>query len=443
MHTRVAGKAYVYVAVSGALVLAALATSRIELFMLATPIIFLLLSLAFEAGAPEPKYTVSTQLQRDRCFEGDRAEVCVTVSAVSRVSLLSLHIMLCDADNHVLASRHFTLSLKPGEMRSFQFELEMPIRGVFYVGDVVSRAYSPSGLKSYPDRVWTGAECIVYPRPDTIRVDWSASARSRQHVGESASRMAGDGLEVSDVRLHMPGDPVRRVNWRATQRHGQLYINDSLRDRNIDVVIVVDGLADVGKSPHSYLDCACRAAATIALAFLQSRDRVGVIRYAGAVDWAVPRGGRNQLYAILDRLARVRTIQSFVSPNMRLIPRGVLPPGSLVLVITPLLDDRSIQMLRGLAARGCNLMVLYVSPMDLLVLAGTHARPSGDDAALAERWWRLKHRSKVAQLRSMGLMVAEWDGVSPLGACLSSHFGAPGFRVGREAWRGSARGSVL
>ena len=126
MHTRVAGKAYVYVAVSGALVLAALATSRIELFMLATPIIFLLLSLAFEAGAPEPEYTVSTQLQRDRCFEGDRAEVCVTVSAVSRVSLLSLHIMLCDADNHVLSSRHFTLSLKPGEMRSFQFELEMP-----------------------------------------------------------------------------------------------------------------------------------------------------------------------------------------------------------------------------------------------------------------------------------------------------------------------------
>jgi len=251
--------------------------------------------------------------------------------------------------------------------------------------------------------------------------------------------MAGDGLEVSNVRLHMPGDPVRRINWRATQKHGRLYINDSLRDRNIDVVIVVDGLADVGEPPHSYLDCACRAAAGMALAFLQSRDRVGVIRYAGAVDWAVPRGGRNQLYAILDRLARVRTIQSYVSPNMRLIPRSVLPPGSLVLVITPLLDDRSIQMLTALAARGRRPMVLYVSPMNL----AAPARFTDDAAALAERWWRLKHRGKVAHPRSMGLMVAEWDGVGSLDACLSNHFGAPGFHASRDAWRSSARRSLL
>lgn len=443
MHARATGKTYLYFAMSGALILAALATSRIELFMLATPIVFVLLSLAFEAGAPEPKYSISTQLQRDRFFEGDRAQVCVTCSAASNVPLLSLHIMACDEGNHVLVSRHFTLSLLPGETRIFQFEVEMPVRGVFYVGDVVSRAYTRSGLKLYPDHVWTGPECIVYPRPDTIRVDWSVSARSRQHVGESASRMAGDGLEVSDVRLHMPGDPVRRVNWRATQRHGQLYINDSLRDRNIDAVIVVDGLVDIGEPPHSYLDCACRAAAGIALAFLQNRDRVGVIRYAGAVDWAVPRGGRNQLYAILDRLARVRTIQSYVSPNMRLIPRSVLPPGSLVLVITPLLDDRSIQMLTGLAARGCHPMVLYVSPMDLLASAGPRARPADDAAALAERWWKLKHKGKIAQLRSMGLIVAEWDGVSSLDGCLSHYFGAPASGAGREAWRGFAGRGVL
>ena len=127
---------------------------------------------------------------------------------------------------------------------------------------------------------------------------------------------------------------------------------------------------------------------------------------------------------------------------MRLIPRSVLPPGSLVIVITPLLDDRSIQMLAGLAARGCHPMVLYVSPMDLLPPATIQAKPTDGDSALAERWWRLKHRGKVAQLWSMGMIVAEWDGVSPLDACLSQHF-APGFRAGREAWRSSARRSLL
>ena len=60
MRARVAGKTYLYVAISGALILAALATSRTELFMLATPLVFVLLTLAFEAGAPEPEYTINT-----------------------------------------------------------------------------------------------------------------------------------------------------------------------------------------------------------------------------------------------------------------------------------------------------------------------------------------------------------------------------------------------
>ncbi len=441
MHSRLAGKAFVYMAVSGALIAAGLLSSRIELLILAAPCVLAVLTLAFDSRAPEPDYTVHTELEHDRRFEGETVTAHLTVTAASCVPLLSMHFMLCDVDNHVLASRHLTLRLAAGETRTFQFEMTMPARGVFYVGDVVSRAYTLSGMKSFGDRVWTGVECIVYPRPDSIRIDWSTPARSRQHVGEATSRMAGDGLEVSDVWLHMPGDPVRRINWRATLRHGQLYINDSLRDRNIDVVIVIDGLADLGKPPHAYLDCACRAAAGVALAFLRNRDRVGIIRYAGAVDWAVPRAGHNQLYAILDRLARVRTIESYVAPNMRLIPRGVLPPGSLVLVITPLLDDRSIHMLTGLAARGCQPMVLYISPMDLLSHTGSVASADADADALVKRWWRLKHKGKIAQLRSMGLMVAEWDGVGSLDACLSHHFGAPGFRAARAVRAGSERGS--
>ena len=451
MRTHLAGKTYAYIAISGTLIAAAMLTSRIELFMLVMPLILVLLTLAFEAGAPEPSYEIHTELEGDRCFEGDTATACVTISAASNIPLLDLHVMLCDASDHVLASRHFAIRLKAGETRTLHFTPAMSTRGVFYVGDIVARAYTRSGLKSYDDKVWTGAECIVYPRPDTINIDWSVSVRSRQHVGESASRMAGDGLEVSDVRLHAPGDPIRRVNWRATLRHGHLYVNDSLRDRNIDVVIVVDGLVDAGEPPRSYLDCACRAAAGVALAFLRNRDRVGVIRYAGAVDWAVPRPGRNQLYAILDRLARVRTIQSFVAPNMRLIPRGVLPPGSLVLVITPLLDDRSIHMLGGLAARGCRPMVLYISPMGLVALmesadatgASASTRPDPDTNALAERWWRLKHKGKIAKLRSMGIVVAEWDGAGSLDACLSRHFGAPGYGGARGAWQNSSRGAWL
>lgn len=435
MRSRLTTKGYVYMASFGGLVLASILLDRWELVLLASTFMFGLFAVGFEKD--EPRYSISARLARDRCFEGEEITLEVSIVAESLVPLLEAHVLLCDEGNHVVSSRLLALSMKPGEVRNFLFHIDMPVRGMFYVGDVVSRSYTRSGLKSFGDRVWPGEQCLVYPRPVPVRIDWGMVARSRQHVGESPSRMPGEGLEISDIRAAMPGDPVKRVNWRATMRLGKLYVNDSTRDRNIDLVIVVDGLADVGTSPSTYLDCASRAAASIAMGFLENRDRVGLIGYAGAVDWVVPRPGRNQLYAILGRLANLRTLQSFVAPNMKFLPRSVLPPGSLVLVITPLLDDRSIDMIVGLAARGCNPMVLFISPIALL----EDKIPGSTDDQLARRWWDLSNRAKVSKLRALGLRVAEWDGRGSLDACLSNYYGGQGSRSAmRSPWQSASRG---
>lgn len=448
MHTQLAGKSLAYMVSAVALILAGLFTASIELLMLATPLVFLLLPLAFEATAREPDYEIAVRFEGDRCFEGDYTTAHVSITAVSAVFLIDLHVLLRDAESNILCSRHITDSLKPGETAAHNFELHMPVRGVFSIG-CVGRTYSRSGLKCFGDKSLANAELIVYPRPTPVGINWSLQARSRQHMGESASRMAGDGLEVSDIRLHMPGDPVRRVNWRATLRHGALYINDSVRDRNIDVVIVVDGLEDIGDAPDRYIDHACRAAAGIAMGFLRNHDRVGIIRCSGIVDWVAPRSGRNHLYAILDSLARVHPFESFVSPNMRFIPRAALPTGSMVLVITPLLDDRSMDIIAALASRRCYPMVVYMSPKNMMSDSNTNAEryttllSESDAHSLALRWWRLKHQARLNKLRSMGIMVAEWDGSGSLSACLNRYFGAPGYHSAQGVGHPPTRGAWL
>lgn len=435
MGPRLTTKGYVYLASFAALLLASILLDRWELVLIASTFMFGLFAIGFETD--EPKYSISAKLTHDRCFEGEEITLEISIVAESTIPLLEAHVLLCDEDNHVMSSRVLALSMKPGEVRNFLFSIDMPVRGMFYVGDVVSRSYSRSCLKSFGDRVWPGQSCLVYPRPVPIRIDWGMVARSRQHVGESPSRIPGEGLEISDIRAAIPGDSVRRVNWRATMRLGKLYVNDSTRDRNIDMVIVVDGLDDVGTSPSTYLDCASRAASSIAMGFLENRDRVGLIRYAGAVDWVVPRPGRNQLYAILGRLASLRTVQSFVAPNMKLLPRSVLPPGSLVLVITPLLDERAVDMIVGLAARGCNPMVLFISP---IALVEDRIAESTNDQ-LAKRWWDLSNKAKVNKLRALGLRVAEWDGRGSLDACLNHYYGGHGFRSAtRSPWQRASRG---
>jgi len=76
--------------------------------------------------------------------------------------------------------------------------------------------------------------------------------------------------------------------------------------------------------------------------------------------------------------------------------------------VTPLLDPRGIAALLDLRARGHDLVVVEVSPLDL-VAPGT-----SDDDRLAHRLWLLEREELRARLSRLGAAVARWDGVSSL-----------------------------
>jgi len=78
--------------------------------------------------------------------------------------------------------------------------------------------------------------------------------------------------------------------------------------------------------------------------------------------------------------------------------------------------ERAVDMIVGLAARGCNPMVLFISP---IALVEDRIAESTNDQ-LAKRWWDLSNKAKVNKLRALGLRVAEWDGRGSLDACLQS-----------------------
>jgi uncharacterized protein (DUF58 family) len=91
------------------------------------------------------------------------------------------------------------------------------------------------------------------------------------------------------------------------------------------------------------------------------------------------------------------------------IPRRVLPPGALILAVTPLLDERSVALIIDLRSRGSDLAVLEVSP-----LAHTPPRPSPSDA-VAHQLWRLQREALQPQLAQLGIAVGVWEDDDGLG----------------------------
>ena len=82
-------------------------------------------------------------------------------------------------------------------------------------------------------------------------------------AGNRVARVRGEGIEFADLRPFVPGDRVRRVNWRVSARRGELYVNEHHPERNSDVVLFLDSFAEVRREREGTLDQAVRAAASL------------------------------------------------------------------------------------------------------------------------------------------------------------------------------------
>ena len=154
------------------------------------------------------------------------------------------------------------------------------------------------------------------------------------------------------MRPWAPGDPLKRVNWRATARRGEVWVNESHPERNTDVILFVDSFAEARGGDTGTLDLAVRATAALADAYIGRRDRVGLISFGGILRWLEPGMGTVQLYRIVDALLDTQIILSYYWTGIDVIPQRTLPPNALVIALSPLLDGRSVDALLDLRARG-------------------------------------------------------------------------------------------
>lgn len=417
MRTSLTLKYRACVAIAAFSIVACVLFARFEFALLGLP--FLISLILAGLDNEQPIYTITSESVQERCFEGDTVRVRIVVTASSALPLLEIYHCLCTERGKVVAVERAVISMERGEIRQLEFDVFLKERGVFVVGRVYSRVLSPTGAKWFGGKTLPGMLCVVYPKVKPLRVNVSMSGKPRPYGGDYPSRSRGEGFDLAEIREYRAGDATRRVNWRASSRWRRLYVNESFPERNTDVVVVVDTLRDIGMWPNTYLDCGARAAASIVSYFLSRKDRVGVINYGSVLEWVVPQSGAMQLHVILDKLARLQTSESFAFKDVKAIPDRVLPPRALVVVITPLLDERSDRMVGDLAARGFDPVVIYVSPIALTETVIGDSIIEG----LAKRWWTLQQKSRVRKLRNLGLTVVEWDGTEPLEGCLGGPLG--------------------
>jgi uncharacterized protein (DUF58 family) len=392
-----------YPAICAALLLTAVGLRRPELVAVAAPFgLVAALGLARSAAPDVAGRIVPGEL---RALEGDRITAAVEIAAAHAMWQVDVALALPEGLTAVEGPRR---SVRPGAgATAVAFELACERWGGYAVPAHI-RVHEPFGLREWTAAAATPLHVRVHPRPEALRRP-PRPVRTQASVGSDTSRTAGEGLEFADVRPYQEGDRLRQINWRVSARRGALHSNLQHPERNADVVIFLDSFAE---SPVS-LDLAVRAASTLAAVYLAERDRVGVVGFGGVLRWVLPSTGRAQTYRVLDSLIDTEVVTSYAWRDVDVIPTRTLPPGALVIALTPLADDRALAALAALRARGFDLAVVDVS-------ATARTPPAaGELGRLAHRLWVLRHEGLRARYLRLGVPVVRWDGVEPLAGALS------------------------
>ncbi len=393
--------AYAAIAASG--LVAGLAFGRVEPVALAAP--FVLALIAAVAGRA-PQVSVRLSLDRDRAIEGDEVVATVELSAAGGVDRFEL-LLPAPPELSVEGGAARALLLRAGEERTLELKLRCERWGAFSVGPLLVRARDVLGVRSWEGAAGEAQMLRVYPSEETLR-SLVPPLETQVFAGNQVSRSRGEGIEFADLREWQPGDRVRRVNWRATALRGALWVNEQYPERNTDVVLFLDTFAEVRAHGRSTNDRAVRAAATLAHGYLERKDRVGLVGFGGVLSWLVPESGTRQLYAIVDTLLASDIVHSYAWRDVDVLPPRTLPPKALVLALTPLLDDRTAAALLDLRARGYDLIMVEVSPFELL------EPESASSFELPHRLWRLSRDALRWRYEQVGVPVVTWREGVPL-----------------------------
>jgi uncharacterized protein (DUF58 family) len=336
--------------------------------------------------------------------EGDELTITVELAspAPARVDLI---LQLPAELELVGAANPRTVAIEAGEPLRVAFPVRCRRWGLAEIGPLAVRATSPFGLVRSEQAIAARALLRVLPSEPTLR-ELVRPLETQLFAGNQRARTrSSDGIEFADLREYQPGDRPRSINWRASARRGELQTNQRHLERNADVTILIDSFGNGARGSGATFDDAVRAASALVRHSVAQRDRVGLINLGGTVRWIDLRSGTRQLYQIVGTLLEAEVARRTYGEQLGLVPRRVLSPGALVIALTPLLDERSVDILLDLRGRGYDLVVVEVVAEPQLPM-GVEAE-EGDEAAL--RLWRAVREALRARFLRNGIPIVRWQ----------------------------------
>lgn len=404
------------------LLLAGMATVSGGMLALMLPLVAYLLA-GYLFAPDEVKLEVTRHLSAERV--SPQSEVHVTLTLVNQGSHLEEVLIedILPADLEVASghNRHL-IRLPKGATYAFTYTVTGP-RGGYGFEKVRVKVNDYLAVTGREVQLEAKGQLFVFPPVTRLRHVTIRPRRTKVYAGTIPARAGGSGTDFFGVREYHPGDSPRTINWRASAHSADsLYSNEFQQERVADVGIVLDGRqrANEFARGHSLFEHSVQAAAALSDALLAQGNRVGLLVYALYLRWTIPGYGKVQRERILHSLAHARPGGSEVFADLANIPTRLFPVESQIILVSPLLEDDLMPLVR-LRAHGYQVLAVCPDPVKFELSYLKTSR----EIELAARVVQLERKLLLQKVQRAGVQLLDWDVSEPFDQVVKRKLGRP------------------
>lgn len=247
--------------------------------------------------------------------------------------------------------------------------------------------------------------------PDLLGV--RAQRAGGEARGATAALATGFGAELKQLRDYQPGDPLHRIDWKATARRNALVTREFVEDQHLEIVLALDAgrASRLQAGTLDRLGLFANIAARFAQHAVAQDDRIGLLAFADRplAVMAPARGAQAvmRIRAALEGLAPQQAESSPLAAALR-IRRLVRHRSLIVLLTDPGESAPAEELLRAIRLLQTRHFIIVAAMVGEEVgeLAQAPAKGWLDPyVALAARERQAALRARIGELRELGAVV--------------------------------------
>ncbi len=344
------------------------------------------------------RVTLKRSLSERRAFVDDPVTLTVELENRKLLPLPWYEWRLAIAENATVDDEALSAAAAPGfswltrrgaigwyERQRWDFTVRVSERGYHQFGPATIRSADLLGLFPGTTEDEDAVHLVVFPRVYSMEDLGFPAVRPFGEL-KGRNRIFEDPRRIAGVREYRQGDPLRRIDWKATARSGELRsrIYEPSASRQFYIMLNIDTLS------HSWegylkdeLERTVSTAASIAVWAADEGHAIGLLANGSypAADRPIrlpPSNAADQVTRILESLAMVQPLTLSDLAEVVHRERGRIATGSTVVVVASLIPEPLAAALRRLSDEGHAVFVVATSDrIDATLLGDVPVRSLG------------------------------------------------------------------